>query len=109
MLCGHVPPISINWKHKLAMTRILLADDHTLMRQGLRHILMQQPDLEVVAEASSGAEAVKAAKELKPDVVIMDIAMEGLNGIEATSQILQQAPGATVLILYLVCMLTSGT
>jgi two-component system, NarL family, response regulator NreC len=80
-------------------TTILLADDHTLMRQGLRQILALQPDLEVVAEASSGAEAVEAAQRLKPDVVIMDIAMKELNGIDATSQISRHAPGIAVLIL----------
>jgi two-component system, NarL family, response regulator NreC len=79
--------------------RILLVDDHTLMRQGLRHILESQPDFDIVAESSSGIEAVEAARLHKPDVAIVDIAMKELNGIEATSQILKHSPGTAVLIL----------
>jgi two-component system response regulator NreC len=79
--------------------RILLADDHTLMRQGLRHILESHPEFEVVAEASSGIEAVEAARRHKPDVAVVDIAMKELNGIEATSQILKHSPLTSVLIL----------
>ncbi len=80
-------------------TRILLADDHTLMRQGLRHILEGRPEFDIVAEASSGIEAVEAAKEHKPDVAIVDVAMKELNGIEATAQILKHSPHTAVLIL----------
>jgi DNA-binding NarL/FixJ family response regulator len=80
-------------------TRILLADDHTLMRQGLRHILESHPDFEVVAEASSGIEAVVAARTHHPDVAIVDVAMKELNGIEATAQILKTSPHTAVLIL----------
>lgn len=79
--------------------RVLLADDHTLMRQGLCHILEGCPDLTIVAEASSGIEAVEAAKEFKPDVAVVDVAMKELNGIEATSQILKHSPLTAVLIL----------
>jgi two-component system response regulator NreC len=79
--------------------RILLVDDHTLMRQGLRHILESQPDFDIVAESSSGIEAVDAARLHKPDVAIVDIAMKELNGIEATSQILKHSPSTAVLIL----------
>jgi len=79
--------------------RILLADDHTLMRQGLRHILESNPDLAVVAEASSGIEAVEAAARFKPDVAVVDVAMKELNGIEATAQILKRSPQTAVLIL----------
>jgi DNA-binding NarL/FixJ family response regulator len=79
--------------------RILLADDHTLMRQGLRHILEDRADFEVVAEASSGIEAVEAARVERPDVAIVDVAMKELNGIEATSQILKHSPHTAVLIL----------
>ena len=71
---------------------VLLADDHTLMRQGLRHILESNPEFEIVAEASSGIEAVEAAREFKPDVAIVDVAMKELNGIEATAQILKHSP-----------------
>ena len=65
--------------------RILLADDHTLMRQGLRHILESHADFDIVAEASSGIEAVEAARAHKPDVAIVDVGMKELNGIEATA------------------------
>ena len=80
-------------------TRILLADDHTLMRQGLRHILESHADFEIVAEASSGIEAVQAARLHQPDVAIVDVAMKELNGIEATAQILKNSPHTAVLIL----------
>ena len=80
-------------------TRILLADDHTLMRQGLRHILEGYADFEIVAEASSGIEAVEAARLHRPDVAIVDVAMKELNGIEATAQILKHSPHTAVLIL----------
>ena len=70
--------------------RLLLADDHTLMRQGLRQILESQPDFDIVAEANSGIEAVEAAREHKPDVAVVDVAMKELNGIEAAAQILKE-------------------
>jgi DNA-binding NarL/FixJ family response regulator len=79
--------------------RILLVDDHTLMRQGLRHILESQSDFDIIAESSSGIEAVEAARLHKPDVAIVDVAMKELNGIEATSQILKHSPNTAVLIL----------
>jgi two-component system, NarL family, response regulator NreC len=79
--------------------RVLLADDHTLMRQGLRHILEGHPDIDIVAEASSGIEAVEAARQEKPDVAIVDVAMRELNGIEATAQILKCSPRTEVLML----------
>jgi DNA-binding NarL/FixJ family response regulator len=80
-------------------TRILLADDHTLMRQGLRHILESHAEFDIVAEASSGIEAVEAARQFKPDVAIVDIAMKELNGIEAAAQILKHSPQTAILIL----------
>ena len=79
--------------------RLLLADDHTLMRQGLRHILESNSEFDIVAEASSGIDAVELAREHKPDVAIVDIAMKELNGIEATAQILIHSPHTAVLIL----------
>jgi DNA-binding NarL/FixJ family response regulator len=79
--------------------RILLSDDHTMMRQGLRHILESHPEFEIVAETSSGIEAIESARLLKPDVAIVDVAMKELNGIEATSQILKHSPHTAVLIL----------
>ena len=78
---------------------VLLADDHNLMRQGLRALLRAQPDIEIVAEAETGRQAVERARTLKPDVVVMDIAMPLLNGLEATRQIIKQVPSSRVLIL----------
>jgi len=83
----------------VAKLRILLGDDHTLMRQGLRKILEARADWEVVAEASTGREAVREALSAEPDVVILDIGMPLLNGIEATRQILRRRPNTRVLIL----------
>lgn len=79
--------------------RILIADDHGVMRKGLRLQLEQHPDLEVVGEASDGRIAVQMAAELNPDVVIMDIGMPNLNGIEATAQTLKANPKTAVIIL----------
>lgn len=83
----------------MATLRLLLADDHTVVRQGLRKVLEQVPDWEVVAEAGNGREAVRLADEHKPDVAILDVAMPQLNGIEATRQIVRLVPGTRVLVL----------
>jgi DNA-binding NarL/FixJ family response regulator len=79
--------------------KVLIADDHTLMRQGLRALLRHETDIEIVAEAQTGREAVQLVKSLEPDVVLMDIAMPLLNGLEATRQITRQLPRTRVLIL----------
>ena len=79
--------------------RILLADDHTVVRQGLRKLLEERPDWEVIAEAGDGREAVRLAEQHKPDVAILDVAMPLLNGIEATRQITKRAPSTRVLVL----------
>jgi two-component system response regulator NreC len=80
-------------------TRILLADDHAVVRQGFRLILNQEPDLEVVGEASDGVEAVRLTQQLKPDIVIMDIGMPKVNGVEATRRIVENFPESKVVIL----------
>ena len=79
--------------------KILIADDHAVVREGTRHILEQEPDLEVVAEAGDGEEAVRLATGCKPDVAIIDVAMPKVNGIEATKQIKALYPSVAVLIL----------
>jgi DNA-binding NarL/FixJ family response regulator len=82
------------------MTRILVADDQVLVRGGLRMILEAQPDLEVVGEAGDGHEALAQARELQPDLVLMDIRMPGLDGLEATKRLLAAAdPTPKVLVL----------
>lgn len=83
----------------MAPLRILLADDHTVVRQGLRKVLEERPDWEVVAEAGDGRDAVRLAEEVKPDVAIVDVAMPLLNGIEATRQIVKRSPSTRVLVL----------
>jgi len=79
--------------------RILLADDHTVVRRGLRLLLEGQPEFSVVAEASDGKQAVEAAEASRPDVVVLDIAMPNLNGIEAAQRILASVPGAAIVVL----------
>jgi two-component system, NarL family, response regulator NreC len=83
----------------MARLRIVLGDDHTLVRQGICKILEDQPEWEVVAQASDGREAVKHTVQLQPDVAILDIGMPLLNGIEATRQIVRRTPDVRVLIL----------
>jgi DNA-binding NarL/FixJ family response regulator len=76
-------------------TKVLLAEDHQIVRSGLRRLLENEPGFEVVAEANDGRNAVALASELSPDVVVMDVAMPGLDGVEATRQILDRSGGAT--------------
>lgn len=79
--------------------RILIADDHGVVRQGLRFLLNNHPDTEVIGEAENGAEVVRLAGELHPDVIIMDISMPHLNGIQATEQILKDLPEVKIIAL----------
>ncbi|MDQ2712105.1 MAG: response regulator transcription factor [Acidobacteriota bacterium] len=82
-----------------ATIKILLADDHTIVRQGLKLILASQPDFEVIGEAANGREAVELAQKLKPDIVILDVAMPELNGIEATKRMNEANSRIRILVL----------
>jgi DNA-binding NarL/FixJ family response regulator len=95
--------------------RVLLADDHALVREGTRRLIEAESDLEVVAEASSGEEAIEAVRRLRPDIAIMDIAMPGIGGIEATRAIKADCAATAILVLsayddepYLVALLEAG-
>jgi len=79
--------------------RILLVDDHDIVREGLRSLIKGNPDMEVVGEAENGQKAVRLAQTLKPDIAIMDIGMPDLNGIEATRQMVKKVPGIKVIAL----------
>lgn len=79
--------------------KIILADDHQIVRQGLRILLEAEPDMEIIAEADNGRKVLKLVQELLPDVIIMDLSMPELNGIEATRQILSEAPAVKVIAL----------
>jgi DNA-binding NarL/FixJ family response regulator len=78
---------------------VLLVDDHSLVRRGFRRMLEDEPDMEVVGEAGAGEDAVKLARELNPMVVVMDCALPGMNGLDATRQILEHSPQIAVLML----------
>jgi DNA-binding NarL/FixJ family response regulator len=82
-----------------AKTRVLIADDHRLFAEALEAILVSEPDMEVVGRARNGEEAIRQALELEPDVILMDIAMPVVDGVEATKRIRQQDPEACVLML----------
>lgn len=79
--------------------RILIADDHSLVRIGLKSMLGFQPDMEVVGEAPDGERAIELAAELKPDVVVMDLMMPGMNGADATKGVVEASPGTKVIVL----------
>jgi two-component system, NarL family, response regulator NreC len=81
------------------MIRVLLADDHTLFREGIRALFAAEGDIEIVGEAADGEEAVRKTADLRPDVVVMDIMMPGMNGIEATGRIRASHPETRVLVL----------
>lgn len=82
-----------------ATTRILIADDHTLVRSGLKLILSAQPDFELVGEASTGEETIARTRELRPDVLLLDIGMPGMNGVEAARVIRLEFPGVRIVVL----------
>ena len=78
---------------------VLLVDDHSLVRRGFRRMLEDEADIEVIGEAGDGEESVKLAKKLRPQVVVMDCALPGMNGLDATRQIIDQSPETSVLML----------
>jgi DNA-binding NarL/FixJ family response regulator len=84
---------------KTRSIRVLLVDDHALFRAGLRMLLEHMPGVEVVGEAGDGREAMGMVKKQQPDIVLMDISMSGLNGLEATAQVSRECPGARVIVL----------
>lgn len=95
--------------------RLILADDHAVVRTGTRQLLERQPDFQIVGEASDGAEAVQLAHDLQPDVVVMDVRMPKMSGVEATKRIKQECPAVRVLVLtahdddeYVFALLQSG-
>ena len=94
-----LPDAAMHKVHPMNTTsiKIILADDHRLMREGLRSLLEKEPGMETLAEADNGRSAVKLARELKPDVVVMDVSMPDLNGIEATRQVKKESPAVKVL------------
>jgi NarL family two-component system response regulator LiaR len=81
------------------MIRLLLVDDHAIVREGLRMLLGEVPDLELVGEAKDGPEAITAAAALRPDVILLDLMLPGLNGIEVTRRVLAQQPGCRIIVL----------
>ncbi len=83
----------------MAKIRVLLADDHAVLRAGLKLLLSAQPDIEVVGEAADGGEAMAKARALRPDVILMDLTMPGIGGSEATGRIKDENPGIKVLVL----------
>jgi DNA-binding NarL/FixJ family response regulator len=85
--------------HKDAPLRVIIADDHVVLRQALATLLSSRPDVDVIAEVSDGHEAIEAVDQLRPDVVIMDVSMPRLNGIEATRQVHARHPATRVIIL----------
>ncbi|MEP6776496.1 MAG: response regulator transcription factor, partial [Chloroflexota bacterium] len=81
------------------MIKVLIADDHKMFRQGMRMLLEMEPDIKIIGEASDGLEAIELAALLKPDIVLMDINMPGVGGVEATAHIVKESPGTAIIIV----------
>ena len=86
-------------KKQTGKTRVLISDDHTLFRKGVRALLEKESWIEVIGEASTGHEAVRAAVELNPDVILLDIGMAGMNGVEAARQIRRRTPRVKIIVV----------
>lgn len=96
--CGRVLAVSVHRSERVRQRiRLLLADDHRVVRSALRAMLEKEEELEIVAEADDGPEAVELAQQRRPDVVVMDVTMPRLSGVEATRQILQLLPGTQII------------
>jgi DNA-binding NarL/FixJ family response regulator len=98
-MAGHTLRIGSSMNQPIKPIRVILADDHTLVRAGIRALLEKLPDVEVLAEASDGRELLSLLKKLEPTVVLMDVAMPGLNGLEATVRLVKEFPKVRVIIL----------
>src|SRR5438045_6392884 len=92
-------PMGVSRKQEPAPIRVLIADDHAVVREGIRHVLSSDVGFDVVGEASDGAQAVSLATELGPDVVVLDLSMPELSGLEAAARIRASLPDVRVLIL----------
>lgn len=99
MLPSDDPPVSKHDRRKDGMVRVLLADDNAQFRAVLRRLLERDPQIEVLAEASNGAEAIALAEEHRPDVVLMDVSMPNVDGVEATYALKARFPDLTILML----------
>jgi len=98
--CGHVEPLQLlPTEARMRKVRVLIADDHTLFREGLRQLLEMERDIEVVGEACDGIEAVSKTRDLMPDVVLMDINMPVVGGVAAIEQVLEERPDTGVIVL----------
>src|SRR5438067_7506491 len=92
-------PMAVNRKPTPATIRVLIADDHSVVREGIRHVLSSDIGFEVVGEAADGAEAVSLAMTLAPDVVVLDLSMPGLSGLDAAARLRATLPDVNILIL----------
>lgn len=81
------------------MTTIVLVDDHKIVRQGIKGLLEDEPDLKVIGEAANGTEGIELVENLKPDIIISDLMMDGLNGIDVTREVRKRSPGTKTIII----------
>jgi DNA-binding NarL/FixJ family response regulator len=91
--------IILSWEKEIVKKRVLIVDDHKMFRDGLKALINRQADMEVIGKAENGQQAIEVARELQPDVILMDVKMPVMDGIEATRQILSEMPGIKILAL----------